>query len=292
MLAAVYGGRPSALEIEGDRVTAIYLDGREVLARAPCPEPAVWLDADKKPLPFQGDAQLEEFLRTARVVESKPVGSGITRPEKLLLEKDGVRAHAIFRYVDMEQQEVRLKEYSERFFRDSYLFECAAHALGRLFGLDGVPPVVRRTVRRRPGAVQIWVEQAFTETQRLTEQRPAPDPTCFDEQMQVLRVWDTLVDNIDRNAGNILIDGRWKVWMIDHTRAFRRDRELRRPELIRRLPRRLWERLRSVPDEEVRERLRPYLRGNEIEALLARREKLVAHVEQMIAERGEEVVLY
>jgi hypothetical protein len=31
-----------------------------------------------------------------------------------------------------------------------------------------------------------------------------------------------LIANTDRNQGNLLIDDRWNIWLIDHTRAFRR----------------------------------------------------------------------
>jgi hypothetical protein len=50
--------------------------------------------------------------------------------------------------------------------------------------------------------------------------------------------------------------------------------------------------LRNLKEKDVRQRLRPYLRGFEIEALLKRRVKLIAHIEQLIRERGEAAVLF
>ena len=58
-----------------------------------------WTDADGKPLPFRSDEELLEFLRAAEVKSEERLSSGVTFPTKLLLEKDGVRAHAIFRDV-------------------------------------------------------------------------------------------------------------------------------------------------------------------------------------------------
>ena len=39
-------------------------------------------------------------------------------------------------------------------------------------------------------------------------------------QLQVVRVFDELIQNRDRNQGNILWTSDWKMWLIDHTRAF------------------------------------------------------------------------
>ena len=40
-----------------------------------------------------------------------------------------------------------------------------------------------------------------------------------------VRVFDELIANRDRNIGNMLWTSTWKMWMIDHTRAFRRGAE-------------------------------------------------------------------
>ena len=108
-----------------------------------------WLDADGKPLPFRDDAELLEFLRTASVVSEREIGIGINASRKLLLERNGVRAHAIFREVDRREVMTRVQGTTYRFFADSYLFEPAAYELGVMLGLHTVPPAVVRTVARR-----------------------------------------------------------------------------------------------------------------------------------------------
>src|SRR3990172_7433868 len=55
---------------------------------------------DGNSLPFENDDELMEFLRTAEVIDGSTIGRGITRAQKMLLEKNGVRAHAIFREFD------------------------------------------------------------------------------------------------------------------------------------------------------------------------------------------------
>ena len=39
-------------------------------------------------------------------------------------------------------------------------------------------------------------------------------------------VFDELIQNRDRNPGNSLWTTDWKLWLIDHTRAFRPDVEI------------------------------------------------------------------
>lgn len=80
--------------------------------------------------------------------------------------------------------------------------------------------------------------------------------------------------------------------MIDHSRAFRRHNDLRTPEELTRMERSLWEKLKTVADEQIETELKPYLRKSEISGVLKRRQKLIEHFEKLIAQRGENVVLY
>ena len=64
------------------------------------PRPSPWLDADEQPLDL-GEEQILELLSSAPVVAWETiVTEGTTRPLKVLLERDGVRVHGIFRTVD------------------------------------------------------------------------------------------------------------------------------------------------------------------------------------------------
>ena len=234
-----------------------------------------------------------EFLRTAKVMQMKTTPRGITRPSKVLLEKDGIRMNAAFRTVNEQKDVARLTSGRvEMLFRDSYIFECAAYALTQLLGLDNVPPVVERRIRGTSGSLQIWVEQAMTETDRLKKKIPPPDVMHWNRQVQIMRIFDHLVFNTDRNQGNILIDRDWKLWMIDHTRAFRRYGELENPGNILQCERKLLQRLQALDPEETHGRLDRYLYKAEINALLKRRDRIIEVIRQRIAERGEERVLF
>jgi len=45
-------------------------------------------------------------------------------------------------------------------------------------------------------------------------------------------------------------------------------------------------------EPELREKLKPFLRKEEIDSLFKRRQKVVAYIEKLIRERGENNVLY
>ena len=57
---------------------------------------------------FQGEAA-ENFLTKARIVSSRPFGSGITRPLRVQLELDGVQHEAIFKSIDVRKPGVTTK---------------------------------------------------------------------------------------------------------------------------------------------------------------------------------------
>ena len=49
----------------------------------------------------------------------------------------------------------------------------------------------------------------------------APDPDRWTRQVNAARTFDQLILNFDRNPGNLLIDGAWRLWMTGHGRAFK-----------------------------------------------------------------------
>ena len=337
MAYAESGGRASALEIDGDRVTAIYPDERvllagesaqaqpavestnghggeavegtngqaeEAVAAASAPETATggetteeqatnpaWLDPEGKPLPFADVSEVLDFLAKAKVVSSTTIRSGVTLPRKLLLERDGVRAHAIFHDVKIEKRRERLSGGQVvSFFRDHYANNVAAFELSRLLGMTNVPPAVVRRVGHQQGSVQMWIESANTEADRRRQKIvPAGNWRLTAKDMQV---FDNLSNNIDRNQGNILYDASWNLWFIDHTRTFGRTKKLPSPARVTRCSYRLWQALHELDEAELRRRLKPYLGTYEIGGLVARKELLIALIEERIAESGEAAVLF
>lgn len=165
----------------------------------------VWRGPEGSELPFNDFTEVEEFLQTARIEKARVLSSGVTRPIKLGLVKDGVRMNAVVRHVNVFRQRWDSPHGIKLNFRDSYLFECASYRLGRLLGIDNIPPVVEREVEGRKGTLQVWVEGAMTEVTRKERGLEPPEPSRWMFQYQVMWLFDNLIFNDDRNKGNILI---------------------------------------------------------------------------------------
>lgn len=244
-----------------------------------------WLGADGEPLPFDTDAELLDFLETAPVVKKKVLSSGSTQPWKLTLERDGIRANAIFRHVDINENERSIRQ-----FRDWYGFEVAAYEVDRLLGLGHVPPATLRQLEGVEGSIQLWVENARSETDRMDSGDEIEDMGRFRFQKYRMEVFDILISNFDRNTGNQLIDGDGKLWFIDHTRSFRRLPTLDSRE-VKVCERPLWERLQALDPAEVKKRLSPYLDSTQLKAFEKRWTKLVERLRARIDEKGEAAVI-
>lgn len=252
-----------------------------------------WTDPDGKPLPFASDEELLVFLETAEVKSKERLSGGVTFPTKLLLEKDGVRAHAIFRDIDEQRSTPTFGGgRDDLYFRDNFIFEPAAYQLSLLLGRDNVPPATLRKVDAKSGSVQIWVENATTQKSLNKQNRHAPDAVRWNKQLQMTNVFDALVYNTDRNSGNLLITPDWKLWMIDHTRAFRRITTLQKGVAVKQCERNMYQRLKTLDEKVARERLKPYLSPYELDALFARRALIVEGLDKLIAQNGEAKVLY
>ncbi|MCU0302546.1 MAG: hypothetical protein MUC56_00590 [Thermoanaerobaculales bacterium] len=253
----------------------------------------VFLDADDRPLPFQDRTEIVAMLRTAEIVEQRQMSRGVAGNLRVLLDHDGVRFKAVVRLIDVNEREETGSLRMVVKYRDSHIFELAAYELSELLGIGRVPPTARRGAAGFDGTIQIWMEGTTPEDIMLAEGRlQPPDRTSWWHQKSIMWVFDALIANTDRNQGNLLIDGDWNLWFIDHTRAFRETSVLFDSAHLDHCERRFWEVLQTTPDEAIRERLGPYLTGRELDSLLLRRGKLVKHFAKRIKKHGEDAVLF
>jgi len=274
--------------------------------RSSAPKAYSWIGPDGIPLPFRTRDQVEEFLRSARITSAKELSVGITRPIRVMLEADGIRMKAVFRYVDMLKREWKSPDGVRVNYRDSFKFELAAYRLNCLLGMDQIPPTVARKLKRedfadrslinrfprRTGTLQAWVEDAMTEKNRDELGSVPPSGIYWIYQFQVMTLFDNLLFNDDRNQGNILIGPDWKIWFIDSTRAFRTFRTLPTPKNLKMCDKVVWERLQALTDAEIREELDDLLTDSELKTLLIRRDRIVEHITAMIDQKGRQRVLF
>ncbi len=254
----------------------------------------LWLDINGQPLPFQDHEAIRDVLRTAKVISRKKIDRGVAGAEKLTLEVDDTRFHAVFRTVDINERAEPAGGTKRRpkHYRDAAIFESAAYELSQLLGINRVPPVVERQINAKTGTVQIWMEETLPEVERLKRGIRPPDGTRWIQQKVIMAAFDALIANTDRNQGNSLIDRSWTLWFIDHTRAFKDSSKIHNLAKLETCERRLWNALRRNGEETIRSRLEPFLERREVNALLRRRLKLIKHFEALISKHGEEDVLF
>ncbi len=252
----------------------------------------LWKDPDDNPLPFQSNEEIIEFLRTARIESVTDIELGVTNPRRVVLAKDGVRMRAALRDYDETFTRRRFDGVFYRRLRDSYAFDVPAYELALLLGLNNVPPVTFRRIGANQVSLQAWLEGALMETDRIAEGIDPPSIRRFRQQTQNMRVFDSLIGNVDRNTGNILMDGDWNFWLIDHSRAFIRNDETRYLERVQACSRQLFARLKTLTAEEMLPVMSPPLTRSEVDWVLRRRDKVVAYIDALIAEKGEGSVLF
>ena len=240
------------------------------------------------------EEQQADFLLHAKVVASKQLGKGITHPWRLTLSDDQLTHDAAFQPVDEHKATMQFEDgHTELNFVDSYHYNIAGYQLAKLLGLsDLVPVYVERTWNLRTGALSWWIPWKWDEGMRQQQKLDPPDQDAWAHQIYKIRVFDQLIDDTDTNKTNILITEDWKVWRIDFTRAFRLSHDLQAPGDLVKCDRRLLQNLRKLDGNELLERTKPHLNKNEVDAVIARRDKIVAHFDQLIAQKGEAAVLY
>ena len=211
------------------------------------PEANVHEQAVVAPQPQLSREQMAHFLLTAKVVGHKGISKGVTSPARLTLT-DGTLTHdAAFSRVNEHIPIMRFPGgRTELDFVDSYKYTLAANEIAALIGIeDMVPVTVEREWDHDMGALSWWLDVMMDEGDRLKKQINPPDSEGWAKQQYTMRVFTQLVDDTDRNIGNVLIDSDWKIHLIDFTRAFRRPHELRAPQLLQRCDKNLLARLRD-----------------------------------------------
>ncbi len=240
----------------------------------------------------------EQFLLEAKITgQSQPYSEqeAVTEPWKLTLEKDG-----IIRFGHWKNPEGRFKGYV-----DSWKYEIAAYRLDKLLGLNMIPPTVEKRFEGNRGSCQLMVEYKMRYREKVKEKIAVP-PIKVDPYMKAVflqRAFDNLIANDDRNEGDILLAGDWRVFLIDHSRSFRTSGKYAKnlvndeqskgvPRPMSHLPRAFFDKLKSLNPEMIKETVGEYLTDKEIECVLVRRDLIIGWLDKRIQELGEGKVLY
>ena len=240
------------------------------------------------------DAEAEKFLLEAKIIRTRGVSTGITGTRRATLSDGRLTHEASIQTVDIYKTSFQTTRGTEINFRDSYRYNIAAYRLDRMLNLGMVPVSVERKVKGRTAAVTWWVDDVLMmERERFLKKIEPPNQAVWNDQIHQARIFNELVYNTDANLGNLLITGDWKIAMIDFSRAFRLFKNLREPKNIAntRIDRRFHDGLGQLSEETLTSNLGDVLRKSEIQALLARRDRIVSHFEQEIVKKGEAAVV-
>ena len=263
MLHSYFKGQASALIINKDNLQVHYLGTPGYVS------PDIEHYSLSEKLSGMSDSELEDFLRTGKVIAKKALGTGITRPMKITLEKGDKTINAVFKTYD--SRPMSWDEYNDS---DRYEYDVAAYRLDRMLDLQMVPTAVIRKIDGRKGVLQYWVENSINERDRLKDKIPFDSFCKKNEQYWLRFIFDVLIYNVDPNLTNLLwTKNGFMLVLIDHTRAFGlyggrtrqyRDVPLNVSDLLQR-------KLKALTFENLTEKLSPYLTSQQIRAILKRR---------------------
>jgi hypothetical protein len=238
-------------------------------------------------------AEMEQFLTSAEVVQKKEIGKGVTNSERATLSDGKLTHEAHIQSIDESKNSFTSARSTELNFKDSYKYNIAAYRLDKILDLNMIPVSVPRKVAGKSSAVTWWVDdKMFDDVDRKKQGIEPPDKDDWNKQMYVVRVFDQLIYNTDRNLGNLVIDKQWRMWMIDHTRAFRLQTKLMNEKNLVMCDRKFLANMRKLDLDTLNEELQPYLTKSEIKAMLARRDTIVKFFEAAVKEHGEGATLY
>ena len=232
--------------------------------------PPALLMSEAAPYPDDPFALLEHAAFEG--IELIPWGSNYTFAT-LLRADDGSCCYAVYK---PRRGEVPLRDFPNGTL---YRREVAAYVLARELGWDVVPPtVIRDDGPHGVGSVQLYVQPRTDATAHFEALRSSH--RC---DLQRMAVFDLLANNADRKGGHCLLDVRGHLWGIDHGLTFHHVPKLRTviwdfcgdP-----IPANLTDDLTRVRNDEarlrkLREALRPLISGPEMDALLARWDRLL-----------------
>ncbi|MFQ5525831.1 MAG: metallophosphoesterase [Thermoanaerobaculia bacterium] len=217
------------------------------------------------------DEELSEFLETGTVVESRDLGRGSTRPRLIVVERDGQRRRAVFKTVEQKSAAST----------DRHQHEVAAYRLDRRLGLKIVPVTVMRRIDERLGSLQAWIERAIDRETSEAYRLGLFESESAKRQLVLGELFDALIGNRDRTPSDLLqpLNGD-RIRFIDHSKAFttshRLDWEIDDSTAV---SAELVLRLRKLDREFAESDLGELLSREQIDALLSRRDQILARLE-------------
>ena len=220
------------------------------------------------------EEKIEQQLVDGKVLKTEDVPIGVTKPQRATVEGGSRFAWK------------PLQPGYNKGFMESYKAEIAAYKLDRALEMHMVPPIMERTIANKTGAAVYWIENTRGWSVAAPPQGPEP---MWSMQLTRMKMFDLLIANIDRNKGNLGYDVDWHLFLIDHSRALTDKKDLKglaQPAYIDRM---LWEKMSALTLDSLKAALGELVSDDDLEALLARRDKMATAIAGMVKKRGQSV---
>lgn len=195
-----------------------------------------------------------DLLNKGDINLSKNIAKAFDKKESIMeirrigLVKNSLQIRAAFR-------DKTVKAYARRnvglIYYDSYYNELAAYVISKYLGLNIIPATVFRSIpiakkglepskKLRKGSLQLWIENTVELYDLTSHNLPYPGVLDYkNRQIKEIKALDCIIGNVDRHAGNLLVDLNerfedqnevtdrkraylGKIWAIDHSRSFYR----------------------------------------------------------------------
>lgn len=212
-------------------------------------------------------AEMEEFIRKAKVVGEEEIKTGVTKPQRVLLEPGGPVAAVAFSKVHGRYLG----------YWDSYRADIAAYEVDKMLQLDMVPPVVEKRHKGDLGRASMWVDNV--RMWNIKEKIVPPDQAVFDKQVIRMKMFDNFIGNTDRNQGNLLLDPAFNLILIDHTRAFTAGNKL--VVKMTRYDRELWDRMLAMTEDQLKAAIGKWVQGGQIKDVFKRRDVMAQEIAKL-----------
>jgi hypothetical protein len=268
----------SARSVVGSLTLVLVMAAQSsAFAAQPCSGPHTCIDLGG----MSCERDLEDFLRTAEVIDVQDIGDGITNPKRVTLRKDGRECRAIFKTVDITSYETHYTSRLESVFTDKYHYEVAAYRLDRMLGIGLVPVTVVREINGETGSLQHWIENSIKMQDAVDRGISVRDMDLLMQRLMLMYVLDAMIFNIDRNFTNILVrPAHDHFFLIDHSRSFRTYKKL--PDLKEErpipVPETVAEGLQQIDVRVLEQELDGLLSKKQIRAIDKRRQLLIAEL--------------
>lgn len=237
--------------------------------------------------PVLTPAQKETFLQQASIQSSRGAKKGVTGTVRATLS-DGTLTHdASIQTIDEVKQKFEGLSGTEYNFQDSYKLNIAGWKIARILGLQSMVPVsVERSYQGHQASFTWWVEDVqMDEADRMKKKLEAPSKDRWSRQFLIMKAFDNLIYNVDRNATNMLYDKEWNLWLIDTSRSFRRQESLQDVKILTHCDAELLASLKMLNEADLKKEIGQWVDPGQIRALLKRRTLLVNHFEAMGPEK-------